>query len=795
MRVMRRVAGNLWTGLLVIAFLLVVTPQAVLAEDTQGVYGGDISSTGLSMDLTTDGEVPTEKTYYKAGDGTVTFTPAPTDAQGNVTGAAVLTLDNANIHTTADYKHAIRLVSSVDVEIQAIGNNSLITDGVYASSLYLMEKGISQKEEPEVLFTINGGGTLGLEANASEGNALIYCCADLYIDNVILNVSGGEDWDFLQIYAPYELTIENATVVANSMEIGSLYMKNGKLMGVVPCVLGDLKLDSGSVLEMGCVGIFANVEDAEISIADDVNVLLYFVENDGNNVIEPKGDIILPEDMVEDISNPYFSAELNIPEGSSLTIPEGIELDLTQSNVSFDIGGNLIVNGTVTFPDSLSAEDIASMSLSGTGVVKISGTDGTEQIYTTSGSALQVVDGLDFTNVGDGEGQTPATGNGYAWDANTSSLTLNAAYISGNLNLPANSVIILSGVSFVAGEIQVDGVATPIADKVSGEGILTCTDGTRYVSHIYGEPQFTWKKVADGSYGVTATFVCAGGEDMQSVDATVTSTKKAAGCETDGEIVYVAKVTFEGTEYTDTKKETIPATGHTWDAGVVTKQPTTKEDGARTYTCTTCGTTKVEAIAALGAPKKGTIIKDAKNTASYKITKAGLKNGTVEYVKPVKKSAKTVTIPATIQADGITYKVTSIAKNAFKNNTKVKTVKIGSNVKTIGANAFYGCKKLSKVTLGKNVATIGDKAFYKCTALTKITIPSKVSKIGKQAFYGCKKLKNITIKTTKLTKKKVGSKAFKGISSTAKIKVPKSKLKAYKTLLKSKGVGSKAKIS
>lgn len=792
MRVMRRVSENLWMGLLVIAFLLVVTPQVVFAEDTQGVYGGDISSTGFSMDLTADGEAPTEKTYYKAGDGTVTFTPAPTDAQGKVTGAAVLTLDNASIHTTADgNKHAIRLVSSVDVEIQVIGNNSLITDGAYASSLYLMEKNISQKVEPEVLFTLTGGGTLGLEANGSEGDAPLYCWADLYIDNVILNVSGGEDWDCSQINVPYELTIENATIAASSMEIGSLYMKSGNLIGVVPCVLGDLKLDSGAVLEMGCVGIFANVEDTEISIADDVDVLLFFVENDGNNVIEPKGDVILPEYMVEYISNPYISAELNIPEGSSLTIPEGIELDLTQSNVSFDIGGNLIVNGTVTFPDSLTAEDIASMSLSGTGVVKISGT---EQIYTTDGSALQVVDGLDFTNVGDGEGQTPATGNGYVWDANTSSLTLNAAYISGNLNLPANSVIILSGVSFVAGEIQVNGEVSD-AFTISGEGTLTSADGARYVSHSYGEPQFTWTKEADGIYCVIATFVCVGGENTQTIDATVEAIRKDAGCETDGEIVYVAKVTFEETEYTDTKKETIPAIGHTWDAGVVTKQPTTMEDGERTYTCSGCNKTKVEAIAALGAPKQGTIIKDEKNTASYKITKAGVKNGTVEYVKPVKKSAKTVTIPATIQADGITYKVTSIAKNAFKNNTKVTTVKIGSNVKTIGANAFYGCKKLSKVTLGKNVATIGDKAFYKCTALTKITIPSKVSKIGKQAFYGCKKLKSITIKTTKLTKKKVGSKAFKGINSTARIKVPKSKLKAYKTLLKSKGVGSKTKIS
>ena len=136
----------------------------------------------------------------------------------------------------------------------------------------------------------------------------------------------------------------------------------------------------------------------------------------------------------------------------------------------------------------------------------------------------------------------------------------------------------------------------------------------------------------------------------------------------------------------------------------------------------------------------------------------------------------------------------SIAKNAFKNNKFITKVTIGKNVKTIGANAFSGCKKLKKVTIGKNVTSIGDKAFYKCTALTKITIPSKVKKLGKQTFYGCKKLRTITLKTTKLTKKTVGSKVFTGINTKATIKVPKSKVKAYQKLLKSKGISKTVKV-
>ena len=158
-------------------------------------------------------------------------------------------------------------------------------------------------------------------------------------------------------------------------------------------------------------------------------------------------------------------------------------------------------------------------------------------------------------------------------------------------------------------------------------------------------------------------------------------------------------------------------------------------------------------------------------------------------------NAKSVVIPATVTVEGSTYKVTSIAKNAFKKNKTVEKVVIGNNVTTIGDSAFEDCTKLKSVTIGKNTTTIGNKAFYKCNKLTKVTISNKVNKIGKQAFGNCKALKSITIKTTKLTSKNVGSKAFKGIYKTAKIKVPKSKLKAYKKLLKAKGIGAKVKVT
>ena len=45
--------------------------------------------------------------------------------------------------------------------------------------------------------------------------------------------------------------------------------------------------------------------------------------------------------------------------------------------------------------------------------------------------------------------------------------------------------------------------------------------------------------------------------------------------------------------------ETISGGAHTWDNGVVTKEPTEETVGVRTYTCVTCGETKTEEIPAL----------------------------------------------------------------------------------------------------------------------------------------------------------------------------------------------------
>ena len=290
-----------------------------------------------------------------------------------------------------------------------------------------------------------------------------------------------------------------------------------------------------------------------------------------------------------------------------------------------------------------------------------------------------------------------------------------------------------------------------------------------------GTKREDWKvEVTDGNDIEQMTFSLADTEHCEhkwSIDDIEDAT-----CTKDGKKMYSCEYCYKQ------KTEKIPALGHEWDEGTVTKQPSVTEEGIRTYKCkrSGCKETMTEKIAKLPKPeqpstekpgtgetkpsgdnktpvtsdnnagtakqtlKPGTKIVDKKTKAAYKV----MADNTVQYTKVTSKKAKTVKVPSTITVNGVKCQVTSIAPKAMKGNKKLK----------------------------------------------KVMIPSSIRTIGTQAFAGCKNLKNITIQTPYLTKKSVGAKAFKGISNKAVIKVPKKQFKAYQKLLKTKGVSKKVKI-
>ena len=212
----------------------------------------------------------------------------------------------------------------------------------------------------------------------------------------------------------------------------------------------------------------------------------------------------------------------------------------------------------------------------------------------------------------------PATGHAYGepvWKWNDD-YTASATFTCGNdaSHVETVNAAVTNEVTTEA-TCEADGVRTYTA-KVTFEGeeyTDTKTEVIPATGHAYGEPVWKW----NDDFTASATFTC--GNDtshVEKVDATVTSEVTEGSCEVGGTRTYTAKVTFEGKEYTDTKTETIAATGHAYGEPVwkwnddftasatftcgndashvetvnatitneVTTEATCKADGVRTYT-------------------------------------------------------------------------------------------------------------------------------------------------------------------------------------------------------------------
>ena len=187
---------------------------------------------------------------------------------------------------------------------------------------------------------------------------------------------------------------------------------------------------------------------------------------------------------------------------------------------------------------------------------------------------------------------------------------------------------------------------------------------------------------------------------------------------------------------------------HTWDAGVVTKEPTCTEAGVKTYTCTTCGATKTEAIAALGHVWGAyTVIEHAVNGNDGEKTRTCSRCNATENEKiPYKfylgvTSGSTVdmtvggdyTATITLPKDGATVNAGSIALTAMMKNvaslgvegekSHTTTISTGLGGTEVALNTWLpNCYGFEGATIN---ATIGDKSCtYTLGAIDKTTDPS-----------------------------------------------------------------------
>ena len=198
----------------------------------------------------------------------------------------------------------------------------------------------------------------------------------------------------------------------------------------------------------------------------------------------------------------------------------------------------------------------------------------------------------------------PATGHAWgqpAWTW-TGTESVSAAFTCGNdgSHTQTLTAAVTSQVTTEPG-CESTGVRTYTA-TVTFEGQTytdTKTETLPAAGHVWGQPVWQWT-----GFAAQAVFACArDAGHTQTLTAAVTSqVTTEPGCESTGVRTYTATVTLEGRTYTDTKTETLPATGH--DTQLVgAKDATCTQDG---YTgdevCKTCGVTvkKGEVIPATG---------------------------------------------------------------------------------------------------------------------------------------------------------------------------------------------------
>lgn len=164
--------------------------------------------------------------------------------------------------------------------------------------------------------------------------------------------------------------------------------------------------------------------------------------------------------------------------------------------------------------------------------------------------------------------------------------------------------------------------------------------------------------------------------------------------------------------------------------------------------------------------------------------------------------------------------LTSIKKNAHRNDSDLASVTIPDGVTSIEEQAFCGCSNLTSIIIPDSVTSIGksafsntgyykdtsnwenevlyigkylieakddtisdsytikdgtlciaDNAFSGCFKLTSITIPDSVRSIGWRAFWGCSNLANVTIGDSVTS---IGTSAFSGCFSLTSIILPES---------------------
>ena len=197
-----------------------------------------------------------------------------------------------------------------------------------------------------------------------------------------------------------------------------------------------------------------------------------------------------------------------------------------------------------------------------------------------------------------------------------------------------------------------------------------------------------------------------------------TSLRTEPSCTTDGRAYYICSACHQ------TKYETVPATGHKWDSGKVTKAAGCETAGEMTYTCSVCSAKRTEAIAATGHSYTTTVTAPTCTAQGYtthtcSVCKSFYKDNYTNALGHSFKNGKCTRCGATdpnyIAAPALSI-TTSSGKPKLSWNAVDGAVKYWVYRSTDGKNFSY-YDKTTNTTYTNSSTTIGTTYYYKVKAV------------------------------------------------------------------------------
>ena len=116
-----------------------------------------------------------------------------------------------------------------------------------------------------------------------------------------------------------------------------------------------------------------------------------------------------------------------------------------------------------------------------------------------------------------------------------------------------------------------------------------------------------------------------------------------------------------------------------------------------------------------------------------------------------------VTIPkidfveSSIEVDGISYDVTAIGENAFKNNKSINHVVIPDKIKVIEKNAFNGCSAIRLLEFPSSITDVNSSAFSGCSSIEFVYCKSASANLSLPKSLSSNSMMNLFVSSTNIS--------------------------------------------